>query len=142
MDMALASEHMPLLRRLREGANCVIFLDGAPEPAADVADMLRRAATEIEHLREDAQRWRALMASGRMHFMGSAGIQLEAKPGTDGRKVQDCDPRPRPNEAWHFGMEFWSRHPAGGDPQFPDEFERKLMVAYADAMRATVLGRE
>lgn len=49
--MPLASEHMPLLDRLHKGANCVIFLDGAPEPAADVADMLRKAAAEIVKLR-------------------------------------------------------------------------------------------
>lgn len=48
--MALASEHMPLIERLRKGANCVGFLDGAPEPAADVADMLRQAADLIECL--------------------------------------------------------------------------------------------
>jgi hypothetical protein len=47
----LASEHMPLLERLRKGANCIGFLDGAPEPAADVADMLRKAADEIERLK-------------------------------------------------------------------------------------------
>ena len=47
-----ATAHMPLLERLRKGANCVGFLDGAPEPAADVADMLRNAADEIERLRD------------------------------------------------------------------------------------------
>lgn len=46
--MALASEHLPLLERLHKGANCVVFLDGEPEPAADVADMLRKAAAKIE----------------------------------------------------------------------------------------------
>lgn len=48
--MVLTTEHMPLLERLRKGANCVIFLDGAPEPAADVADMLCKAADKIEQL--------------------------------------------------------------------------------------------
>lgn len=43
-----ATANMPLLERLRKGANCVVFLDGAPEPAADVADMLRKAADKIE----------------------------------------------------------------------------------------------
>lgn len=47
---ALTSAHMPLIERLRKGANCVGFLDGAPEPAADVDDMLRMAAAEIERL--------------------------------------------------------------------------------------------
>lgn len=45
-----ATSHMPLVERLRKGANCVVFLDGAPEPAADVADMLRQAADKIELL--------------------------------------------------------------------------------------------
>lgn len=49
-----ATAHMPLLERLRKGANCVGFLDGAPEPAADVADMLRKAADEIERLQRIA----------------------------------------------------------------------------------------
>jgi hypothetical protein len=48
--MPHVSENMPLKERLRKGANCVVFLDGAPEPAADVADMLRKAANEIERL--------------------------------------------------------------------------------------------
>lgn len=49
--MTHATAYMPLLERLRRAAPCVIFLDGAPEPAADVADMLRKAADEIERLR-------------------------------------------------------------------------------------------
>jgi hypothetical protein len=86
-------------------------------------------------LQRDAERWRALMASGRMHFMGSSGIDLEPMPGTRGHETQFCEPKPRPGKTWHFGMEFWSTHPAAGDPQYPDRLERKLMVAYADAMR-------
>jgi cell fate (sporulation/competence/biofilm development) regulator YlbF (YheA/YmcA/DUF963 family) len=39
---------MPLIERMRKAANCVIFLDGSPEPAADVADMLRKAADRLE----------------------------------------------------------------------------------------------
>ncbi len=50
-EIKLATAHMPLLERLRKAANCVVFLDGAPEPAADVADMLRKSADEIERLR-------------------------------------------------------------------------------------------
>jgi len=38
--------------QLRKAANCVIFLDGAPEPAAEVAAMLRGAADEIDLLRK------------------------------------------------------------------------------------------
>ena len=51
-----ATAHMPLVERLRKGANCVGFLDGAPEPAADVADMLRKAADEIDELHRERVR--------------------------------------------------------------------------------------
>jgi hypothetical protein len=63
---------MPLIERLRKGANCVGFLDGAPEPAADVADMLRKAADEIEQQRaalEAVDKW--WLEDGMSHFTGA-----------------------------------------------------------------------
>jgi len=42
---------MALTERLRKAANCVGFLDGAPEPAADLAATLIQAADEIDRLR-------------------------------------------------------------------------------------------
>ena len=51
-----ATSHMPLVERLRKGANCVGFLDGAPQPAADVAEMLRLAADRIEQCEDALQR--------------------------------------------------------------------------------------
>jgi len=36
---------------LRKIANCVIFLDGTPEPAEEVAGLLRGAADEIDELK-------------------------------------------------------------------------------------------
>ncbi|PBB73839.1 hypothetical protein CK227_20550 [Mesorhizobium sp. WSM4308] len=35
----------------------------------------------------------------------------------------------KPGEYQHFGMEFWSEHSAFGNPEFPDDFERALLVA-------------
>lgn len=82
--MVLVSEHMPLLERLRKAANCVVFLDGAPEPAADVADMLRKAADEIESLkrREDdllkqVERLRTAIFNT-IHDLGHKGPNVKA----------------------------------------------------------------
>lgn len=82
------------------------------------------AAQERERkMREDAERWRALMASPKMHFMGSAGF--------------DKDGVPRPGEDLHFGVEFWNvfdteKHPLN----YSDEHSRKVVMNYADAIRA------
>jgi hypothetical protein len=46
------TDHMPILERLDKGANCAVFLDGAPEPNADVADIMRKAAAEIRRLND------------------------------------------------------------------------------------------
>lgn len=85
---------------------------------------------------EDAARWRALMSSQKMHWMGSAGFEHKLRPGAPegSNKLEDLDAAPRPGEPWHFGMEFWFGIEA--DPRFPDTFERRLMVAYVDAIRA------
>ncbi|TIT80136.1 MAG: hypothetical protein E5W57_04185 [Mesorhizobium sp.] len=90
----------------------------------------------------DAERWRALMSSQRMHFMGCAGINLVNKPGTTGRKTADLIPVMKDGEQQHFGMEFWSEHQAFGDPRYPDDFERALLVAYVDKLRAKVAERK
>lgn len=86
--------------------------------------------------RIDAERWRALMASARLHYMSSAGIEIKQKDPNGDRGTTNLQPVPRLCEVWHFGMEFWSQHRAAGNPLFPDGFERELMVAYTDAMRA------
>ncbi len=93
--------------------------------------------------KEDAERWRALMSSQRLHFMGSAGFdnkRPEDDPDTD--LLQKLTPVPRPNTYMHFGMEFWSEHPVN-KKKFPDDFERKFMVTYVDEMRrrATIPSR-
>lgn len=92
-------------------------------------------SNELNAVYEDAERWRALMASGRMHFMGCAGFELKPKvPGDASRKTQDLTAVPGAG-ALHFGMEFWDTHPATGDSRYPDQFERDLMIAYVDAIR-------
>lgn len=53
--------------------------------------------TQDEEIKRDAARWRALMSSERLHFMGSSGISHTR----DGN-----GPVCRPSEVWHFGMEF------------------------------------
>lgn len=86
--------------------------------------------------REDAERWRALMSSPKMHWMGSAGFDHRPREGAmaDSRALEDQDAIPRPGELWHFGMEFWF----GMEPDalYPDQFERRVLVAYVDAIRS------
>lgn len=91
-------------------------------------------ASEIDSLREDARRWRALMASGRIHFMGCAGFLLERKDPNAPRSTDNLTPTVRDGNYLHFGMEFWSNHPAAGDPKYSDKFERELLIAYADSV--------
>jgi len=71
--------NMSLLERLRKGANCVGFLDGAPEPAADVADMMRKAADEIERLRNGL---RSIIAADD-EFKASLGPHWDGDPVSD-----------------------------------------------------------
>lgn len=83
---------------------------------------------------EDAERWRALMSSQRLHFMGSAGFDF-VRDDPESRKTADIKEVVCRAPGLHFGMEFWDVHSAYKDPQFPDEFERKLMIAYVDELR-------
>lgn len=71
-----------------------------------------------ERLRIDAMLWRGLMASDRIRVMGSAGMPNGTAPGRD----------------MHIGVEFWSDHPAKGDPKHPQEESRAQLTAYADAL--------
>lgn len=93
-------------------------------------------AAELAAIETDAERWRALMSSARLHFMGSAGFEMRQKDAAvSSRDKANLTAIPKPGEMLHFGMEFWSSHPAAGDPRYPDQFERDLMVAYVDALR-------
>lgn len=100
-----------------------------------LVDGLKAAGEAQGKDRVDAERWRALMSSQRMHFMGCAGIELVNKPGTTSRNTADLTPVMKPGEYHHFGMEFWSEHAAFGDPRYPDDFERTLLIAYVDDLR-------
>lgn len=91
-----------------------------------------RLDCECEQLRLDAERWRALMRSDRLHWMGSSGMDLTDTPDAV---------RMIPGQVWHFGMEFWSEHPASGDPQYSDVSARVLITAYVDAMREKEHGK-
>jgi len=98
----------------------------------------RGAAQAMADNEADAAKWRALMSSARLHFMGSAGFAYAPA----GEKVlQKLTPVPRsPAEPMHFGMEFWSEHSAtkernpDGSPRWPDTFERKFMDVYVDEL--------
>jgi hypothetical protein len=103
------------------------------------ADRIASLEAAMAKREVDAERWRALMSSQRMHFMGCAGIELVNKPGTTSRKTADLIPVMKPGEYQHFGMEFWSEHKAFGNPEYPDDFERALLIAYADHLRAGAL---
>lgn len=88
---------------------------------------LAAARAEIARLREDAERWRALV-SCRMHFMGCSGFD-----------VVDGELAPRPGEPQHFGMEIWSfPKPAGEAGEKSDARARLCLVAVADAARAAL----
>ena len=97
-------------------------------------DRARVGLVAAESDRIDAARWRALMSSERMHFMGSAGFLHEHKDGDPtNRKLVNITPIPRPGEQMHFGMEFWDV--GAKDDRFPDTFERELLTVYVDAIR-------
>lgn len=50
-DKQLTSAHMPLVERLRKAATCV-YIAVEKDVADDLSDMLRKAADEIDRLRQ------------------------------------------------------------------------------------------
>ncbi|MCF8533852.1 MAG: hypothetical protein K9G48_12670 [Reyranella sp.] len=122
----------PLVRRL--SAAVVILQDR-------IDGLLHANNREVERRRaadQDAARWRALMSSQRMHFMGSSGFDFHGMREAAGRRyfTAESTAKPRDGSHLHFGMEFWDVHEAHGDPEFPDHFERSLLTAYVDALIA------
>lgn len=81
----------------------------------------------------DGARWRALMASARLHYMGSAGFDINRKPDTpiDTKQIQDCVAVHKPGQTMHFGMEFWDHFPTGSEAPI-DNFERSFMIEYTN----------
>lgn len=97
----------------------------------DTMGKLIEAEKERDNLKVDAERWRALMSSARMHYMGSLGFRFPTKDNNAKRTLSNSTPIPVLDTPWLFGMEFWSEHPDTGH----DSFERELMVNYVDAIR-------
>ena len=115
------------LARERAFAYAREALAALPVPVGDAQDRI------------DAARWRALMSSQRLHFMGSAGFEHIPKDGDpDNRALANTTPKPRGDRDMHFGMEFWDV--AKQDDRFPDTFERELLTVYVDAIRSRALG--
>lgn len=66
----------------------------------------------------DAARWRALLSSGRIRVLGTAGFDSRQRPQRDAKEL-------------HFGMEVWSRFPRPVD----NERGIHILTEYADALR-------
>lgn len=97
-------------------------------------ERVRLGLVNVAADRLDGERWRALMSSARMHFMGSAGFKHVPKDGDAGnRQLVNQTPVPRDGQPLHFGMEFWDV--GAVDDRFPDTFERELLTVYVDAIR-------
>jgi hypothetical protein len=76
----------------------------------------------------DAARWRGLMGSARLRWLGSAGLEHNTNQVTD---LVSC--RARDGEDIHFGMEFWTAydHP---DLVQGNAHSRSVLTAYADEL--------
>ena len=89
---------------------------------------------QIERDTVDAERWRALMKSQRMHWMGSAGFDFAE---TNGRTLDDIkEITPRAGTYQHFGMEFWTHYRGDYKSDPNDRFCRRLLTTYVDHIRS------
>lgn len=85
----------------------------------------------------DAERWRALMASERMHLIGFAGIEFDGPKTEEGfTKVHESTVSIKPGPNLLFGMEFHAWHPAKAEGKHPDTAGRNVIVAYVDHLRS------
>ena len=88
---------------------------------------------EQEALERDAAHWRALFASGRLRWLGSAGFDHHEDGSVEVRQ---------PEEGWlHFGLEVWSKY-----PDFPAEEPnhlraQKVLEVYADNLARKGVGQ-
>lgn len=126
-------------RRTQERDREAERADGNYEHYRDMIRERDEAMAALREKEEDAERWRALMSSQRMHMMGSFGFDYVFDP-PDSKKTADLvDVIPRHGDHMHFGIEFWSEHSAFGDPAWPDTLPRKLLTTYVDELRARSL---
>lgn len=92
-------------------------LDAAPPPLA---------ASTLRDMERDALRWRALLNSQRMHYMGSTGFKSESS------EYADANPKAA-REHMHFGMEFWNVYRLPKDYADNESgYCRRLLLAYVD----------
>lgn len=114
------------------GALAYLTEPGEYTPIARLKDAERKLKCE----EVDAARWRALMSSQRMHFMGAAGFTFTPKDGDEkNRKMVNLTPSATtPINNLHFGMEFWDKFPNEKYPEHSDSFERELLTVYVDEL--------
>lgn len=101
-----------LLPRAVADAHCVgslVTADGGDRAwfgkIPDGKYLVYTATPNLEALEQDANRWRAVLASARIKMQGSAGLT-----------------EPQPEHYAHFGMEIWSTY----DRDFPAEMLEKM----------------
>ncbi|MBH3164578.1 hypothetical protein I5N01_05495 [Serratia marcescens] len=85
-------------------------------------------AAVADAVRQDAERWRALLASARIRILGTAGFTPASQPGVNGPSNPDYR---------HFGVEFWTHHP--GWLAENNEYAINTLTQYADTCRAAML---
>jgi hypothetical protein len=85
---------------------------------------------ENEQLRQDAERWRALVGSARLEWMGCAGFDFD----DENKPIKDCNVTARAGDPLHFAMSFWSDFPAKDIPS-GHAFAVRFLTAYADECR-------
>lgn len=89
-------------------------------------ERLRAALVEkdaaLAKVREDAERWRALVASPYMSLHGWAGFDRNGVPND-------------PTGYMHFGISIWSQHHPADEVESVTRLAAKLLTAYADKLR-------
>jgi hypothetical protein len=127
-----------------EGVNSdlLAFIGGEPAPeewrsyselVAAMRTHLPALLSALAGMREDAERWRALMASQRIRVMGSSGLYWD----DDGRVHRRADGH------MHLGVELWNQHEAPHpSAEFPQDRCRELLTFYVARVRADLAGQE
>lgn len=128
-----------LVERLGEVAGPVrmnngSFSDLAHEAAASLTSLsaeVARKDAEIERLRVDADRWRALLRCARIRMFGSAGVN--PKTGEREQYSNATQKMEKTSDGWvHFGAEFWSVYPGAENYDGTNEWGVHALTALAD----------